>query len=76
MTPSNTISVKDISLAARITIENDEGERFTGKVIELALLGDEMVDIQITLLMDDYTELSFARKPDTFVTRESFPETP
>lgn len=76
MSSANTISVKNILLGSRITIEDDEGKRFTGKVIELALLGDEMVDTQITLLMDDYTELSFARTPDTLVTYKPAQETP
>jgi hypothetical protein len=62
----------ETSLTDRLTLRTDDGGWVTGKVIELALLGDDMTDIRITLQLDNGTTLRFDRKPDTQLIYEIF----
>lgn len=59
----DTQRADEVTLRDRITIKADSGEWITGKVIELALLGDDMMDVQITILLDNETILRFDRAP-------------
>lgn len=54
----------EVSLRDRISLKNDDGEWVEGKVVELALLGDDFQTVGITILLDDETILQFHRMPD------------
>lgn len=60
----DSLTMAELSLRDCITIRADDGELVTGKVIELALLGDDMHDVRVTLELDNKTVLSFDRAPD------------
>lgn len=61
MTYSYTASVDNLRLRTRVRLKV-YGGWITGKVIELALLGDDMADVRITLELDgDKTVRSFDR---------------
>lgn len=65
----DTVNVGELSLTDRVRIREGE-EWVTGKVIELALIGDDMEDVRVTLRLDNGTELMFDRTPDTTVIME------
>lgn len=69
MSFTDTITVGELHLASRVSIKAD-GTWVTGKVIELALLGDDMKDVRVTLLLDDETTRRFDRPPTTMVIYE------
>lgn len=54
----------EVSLRDRITLKTDDGEWVTGKVIELALLGDDFETVSITIILDNKTVLRLHRVPD------------
>lgn len=59
----DTQRADEVTLRDRVSIQTDDGEWVTGKVIELALLGDAMVNVRITILLDNGTVLWFDRAP-------------
>lgn len=60
----DTQRADEVSLRDRISLQADDGEWVTGKVTELALLGDNWETISITILLDNKTVLQFHRMPD------------
>lgn len=60
----------EVTLGDRISVKNIDGEWVTGKVIELALLGNDFKTIRITVLLDDKTILQFHRVPDASILYE------
>lgn len=60
----DTQRAAEVNLRDRISVRNDDGEWVTGKVIELALLGDKWETIGITILLDEKTIFQFQRTPD------------
>jgi hypothetical protein len=67
MSFTDCIRADEVSLKDRLTVETEDGNWVTGKVIELALLGDDMKNIGITLLLDNETVLRFDRKPNAYL---------
>lgn len=66
-------TVAELSLTDRISIRDlaaSYASWVTGKVVELSLLGDDMHDIRVMLLLDDGTTQNFDRAPDCTVIRE------
>lgn len=60
----DTQRADEVSLRDRISVQTDDGEWVTGKVVELALLGDFFETVGITILLDDKTVFQFHRMPD------------
>lgn len=59
----DTQRADEVTLRDRISVQNDDGEWVTGKVVELALCGDDFETIGITILLDDKTIFQFHRMP-------------
>jgi hypothetical protein len=58
----DTQNAEDTHLTDIIQVQ-DDGEWVAGKVIELALIGEAMVNIAITILLDDKTIRRIERGP-------------
>jgi hypothetical protein len=58
-------TVEELSLRSHISIKDDDGNWVKGKVIELSLLGDDMVNRRITLQTGDNTVITLDRAPKT-----------
>ena len=59
------IRVDELHLAARVSLKDDAGEWVTGKVIELALLGDDHTTHGVMLQLDKGAVVRLDRTPDT-----------
>jgi hypothetical protein len=71
MSFTDTGRVDELHLCSRISLRADDGKSWiTGKVIELALLGDDEVDIRITLKTKDGETIVLDRTPDTMIILE------
>jgi hypothetical protein len=66
MSFTDLLAVAELCLGTRVTMRGDDAYAswYTGKVTELALLGDDYHDIRVTLLLDDGTEVRFDRDPE------------
>ena len=65
MSFGDTMRADEVGLRDRITVEHpDTGDWITGKVIELALLGDNWETVRITLITDTGFGVYINRTPD------------
>jgi hypothetical protein len=72
----NSVRADEVHLRDRITIKDSDGEWVTGKVIELALFGEQYETISITILTDFPRLVRDHFVPDHLITCERGTEDP
>lgn len=63
-------TVDELSLCDLISLQDDTKTWITGKVIELALLGDDMIDVRVTLETKTGETVRLDRAPNTMIILE------
>jgi hypothetical protein len=64
---TDTGTVEELSLRDLISIEADDGNWVTGKVVDLSLLGDDEIDVRIGLKTKAGDTFWLDRAPETVV---------